>query len=254
MSNNRAGHAASIVVHRIRQNWRWSKAHSWAHLIEEHDLNPLVRGRRAIRKSWWRLTQRDQKTRASARCSWSACSGPAPTCWRTAWTSCRSSTSTTKATPRRSTTIASARCRRSKPGRQGRRQVRAVQAAVRFASHAGDCSTHFGARARAIWAYRSVDGRVRSAVAKFGDFEPARAARLRGRRRAAAVEHLADRGTVHRERRFRPEFRPRRISRRNWAPRCSGTCATRCISSWGCTSEPIPCSSTTMSSWPSPSG
>ena len=28
---------------------------------------------------------------------------------------------------------------------------------------------HFGARARAIWAYRNVDGRVRSAVAKFGD-------------------------------------------------------------------------------------
>ena len=58
MSSNRAGHAASIVVHRIRQNWRWSQAHSWAHLIEEHDLNPLVRGRRAIRKTWWRLTQR----------------------------------------------------------------------------------------------------------------------------------------------------------------------------------------------------
>ena len=28
---------------------------------------------------------------------------------------------------------------------------------------------YFGPRARAIWAYRSVDGRVRSAVAKFGD-------------------------------------------------------------------------------------
>jgi hypothetical protein len=62
MSSNRAGHAASILVHKIRQNWRWSKAHSWTHLIEEHDLNPLVRGRRAIRKTWWRLAQRDQRT------------------------------------------------------------------------------------------------------------------------------------------------------------------------------------------------
>ena len=66
MSNNRAGHAASIILHRIRQNWRWSKAHSWAHLIEEHDLNPLVRGRRAIRKTWWRLAQRDHKAPPAA--------------------------------------------------------------------------------------------------------------------------------------------------------------------------------------------
>ncbi len=72
------------------------------------------------------------------RCSWWAFSGPAPTCWRTAWTSCRSSKSTTKATPRPSTTISFARCRRSNSlVRQSSAQVRPVQAAVRHAPDPG---------------------------------------------------------------------------------------------------------------------
>jgi hypothetical protein len=168
MSNNRAGHAASIVVHRIRQNWRWSKAHSWAHLIEEHDLNPLVRGRRAIRKTWWRLAQRDQKT------------PPAPLFL---------------VGVQRSGTNLLAHGLDELPEFQVYNEgntkafenyrIRALpaierlvaQGSARFVLFKPLCDSHrtpellahFGSRARAIWAYRSVDGRVRSAVAKFGD-------------------------------------------------------------------------------------
>jgi hypothetical protein len=169
MSSNRAGHAASIVVHRIRQNWRWSKAHSWSHLIEEHDLNPLVRGRRAIRKSWWRLTQRDRKATL-----------PAPLFL---------------VGVQRSGTNLLAHGLDELPEfhvyNEGNtkafdnyriRALPTIEALVgksgaKFVLFKPLCDSHrtvemldyFGARARAIWAYRSVDGRVRSAVAKFGD-------------------------------------------------------------------------------------
>ena len=169
MSSNRAGHAASIVVHRIRQNWRWSKAHSWAHLIEEHDLNPLVRGRRAIRKTWWRLTQRDRKE-----------TSPAPLFL---------------VGVQRSGTNLLAHGLDELPEfrvyNEGNtkafdnyriRALPTIEALVgksgaKFVLFKPLCDSHrtvemldyFGTRARAIWAYRSVDGRVRSAVAKFGD-------------------------------------------------------------------------------------
>jgi hypothetical protein len=169
MSNDRAGHAATIILHRIRQNWRWSKAHSWAHLIEEHDLNPLVRGRRAIRKSWWRLTQRDRKP-----------TSPAPLFL---------------VGVQRSGTNLLAHGLDELPEfhvyNEGNtkafdnyrlRALPTIEALVgksgaRFVLFKPLCDSHrtvemldyFGARARAIWAYRSVDGRVRSAVAKFGD-------------------------------------------------------------------------------------
>jgi hypothetical protein len=169
MSNNRAGHAAKIIVLRIRQNWRWSKAHSWTHLIEEHDLNPLVRGRRALRKSWWRLTQRDQKAAA-----------PAPLFL---------------VGVQRSGTNLLAHGLDELPEFQvynegntrafDNYRIRALptikalveKGGAKFVLFKPLCDSHrtvemldyFGPPARAIWAYRSVDGRVRSAVAKFGD-------------------------------------------------------------------------------------
>ena len=168
MSNDRAGHAASIILHRIRQNWRWSKAHSWAHLVEEHDLNPLVRGRRAIRKTWWRLAQRDQKA------------PPAPLFL---------------VGVQRSGTNLLAHGLDELPEFQVYNEgntkafenyrIRALpaieklvgQGSARFVLFKPLCDSdrtpemlgHFGTRARAIWAYRNVDGRVRSAIAKFGD-------------------------------------------------------------------------------------
>jgi hypothetical protein len=169
MSSNGAGHTASILVHRIRQNWRWSKAHSWAHLIEEHDLNPLVRGRRAIRKSWWRLVQRDRTAAA-----------PAPLFL---------------VGVQRSGTNLLAHGLDELPEFQvynegntkafDNYRIRALPTIEALVGKSGTkfvlfkplCDSHrtvemleyFGTRARAIWAYRSVDGRVRSAVAKFGD-------------------------------------------------------------------------------------
>lgn len=168
MSSNRAGHAASIILHRIQQNWRWSKAHRWAHLIEEHDLNPLVRGRRAIRKTWWRLAQREHEA------------PPAPLFL---------------VGVQRSGTNLLAHGLDELPEFQVYNEgstkafenyrIRALPTIERLVAHGSarfvlfkplcdshrtpELLEHFGTRARAIWAYRNVDGRVRSAVAKFGD-------------------------------------------------------------------------------------
>ena len=169
MSNHRAGHAAKIIVHRIRQNWRWSKAHSWAHLIEEHDLNPLVRGRRAIRKSWWRLTQRDQKA-----------TSPAPLFLVGVQ---RSGTNLLAHGLDELPEFQVYNEGNTKAFENYRlRALPTIEALVgtssaRFVLFKPLCDSHrtvemldyFGTRGRAIWAYRSVDGRVRSAVAKFGD-------------------------------------------------------------------------------------
>jgi hypothetical protein len=167
MSNDRAGHAASII-HRIRQNWRWSKAHSWAHLIEEHDLNPLVRGRRAIRKTWWRLALRGPKAPSAPLFLVGV---------------------------QRSGTNLLAHGLDELPEfhvyNEGNTKafenyrIRALTTIERLVGQGGakfvlfkplcdshrtpEMLEHFGTRARAIWAYRDVDGRARSAVAKFGD-------------------------------------------------------------------------------------
>jgi hypothetical protein len=168
MSNHRAGHAARRLLHKFRQNWRWRKAHRRAHLIEEHDLNPLVRGRRAIRKTWWRLTHRAGQT------------SPAPLFL---------------VGVQRSGTNLLAHGLDELPEfevyNEGNRKafqnfcirplptIEALvgQSRARFVLFKPLCDSHrtpelldyFGTRARAIWAYRNVDGRVRSAVAKFGD-------------------------------------------------------------------------------------
>lgn len=165
---NRAQNAARTILHRIRQNWRWSKAHSWSNLIEEHDLNPLVRGRRAIRKTWWRLAQRGEKA------------PPAPLFL---------------VGVQRSGTNLLAHGLDELPEfhvyNEGNTKafenyrIRALptierlvgKSRARFVLFKPLCDSqrtpellaHFGPRARAIWAYRNVDGRVRSAIAKFGD-------------------------------------------------------------------------------------
>ena len=168
MSSNRAGHAASKIIHKLRQNWRWSKAHRWAHLIEEHDLDPLVRARRAVRKTWWRMVHRAERIL------------PAPLFL---------------VGVQRSGTNLLAHSLDELPEFQVYNEgntkafdhfrIRALstieklvgQSRARFVLFKPLCDSHrtpellehFGTRARAIWAYRNVDGRVRSAVAKFGD-------------------------------------------------------------------------------------
>jgi hypothetical protein len=168
MSSNRAGRAARNILHRIRQNWRWSKAHSWAHLIEEHDLHPLVRARRAIRKTWWRLAQRAGEAR------------PAPLFLVGV------QRSGTNLLAHSLDELPEFRVYNEGNSRAfDNYRIRALPAIQRLAEQADakyvlfkplcdshrtpELLAHFGARARAIWAYRNVDGRVRSAVAKFGD-------------------------------------------------------------------------------------
>jgi hypothetical protein len=42
------------AIARIRRNWYWGRTHGWADLVEEHDLNPFVRVPREVRKWRWR--------------------------------------------------------------------------------------------------------------------------------------------------------------------------------------------------------
>ena len=166
--SNRAQNAASIILHRIRQNWRWSKAHSWSNLIEEHDLNPLVRGRRAIRKTCWRLAQRGAKMT------------PAPLFLVGVQ---RSGTNLLAHgldelpefhvyNEGNTTAFENYRIRALPTIERlvGKSRARFVLFKPLCDSHrTPELLAHFGPRARAVWAYRNVDGRVRSAIAKFGD-------------------------------------------------------------------------------------
>jgi Sulfotransferase domain len=177
MTGGHEGHAGSTLIRKLRQNWlilklrqnwRWSKSHSWAHLIEEHDLNPLVRGQRAIRKMRWRLMHRDRKE----------CAAPV-----------------FLVGVGRSGTNLLAHSLDEMPEFQvyNEGNTRAFdnfrirplpdieplirQSRAKFVLFKPLCESHrtpelldyFGQQARAIWAYRNVDGRVRSTVAKFGD-------------------------------------------------------------------------------------
>ena len=168
MSIKSLGRSGKTIVHKLRQNWRWSKSHSWAHLIEEHDLNPLVRGRRAIRNVWWRLAQRNR-------------SAPAAPIFLVG--------------VQRSGTNMLAYGMAEMPEFQVYNEgntkafdnyhllplpaigALVKQSRARFVLFKPLCDSHrtpelldyFGPSARAVWAYRNVDGRVRSAVAKFGD-------------------------------------------------------------------------------------
>jgi Sulfotransferase domain len=165
---NQARHAGNVFLRKFRQNWRWSKAHRWTHLIEEHDVNPLVRGQRALRKAWWRWIRRDRQTPAAPVFLFGV---------------------------QRSGTNMLAHGLDEIPEFQvynegntkafhdfQLRPLRTVESLIQQSqaklvlfkplcdSHrAPELLDRFGPKARAIWAYREVDGRVRSAVAKFSD-------------------------------------------------------------------------------------
>jgi sulfotransferase family protein len=168
MAINHPGPAVGILIRKLQQNWRWSKAHRWAHLIEEHDLNPMIRGKRAVRKAWWRLVHR-------------AAIVPAVPVFLVG--------------VQRSGTNLLAHGLDEMPEFQvfnegnGKafdeyhlRPLPTIEQLIRQSgakfvlfkplcdSHrTPEMLAHFAPQARAIWAYRNVDGRVRSAVAKFGE-------------------------------------------------------------------------------------
>jgi len=165
---NHARPVGNALVRKFRQNWRWGKAHRWTHLIEEHDVNPMVRGQRALRKAWWRLTRPDKHS---------------------------SATPVFLVGVQRSGTNMLAHGLDEMPEFQVYNEGNTkafddfrlrpapviesliAQSRARYVLFKPLCDSHrtpelleqFGPKARAIWAYRGVDGRVRSAVAKFGD-------------------------------------------------------------------------------------
>ena len=168
MAINHAGPVVGTLVRKLQQNWRWSKAQRWAHLIEEHDLNPMIRGKRAMRKAWWRLVHRATKL-------------PAAPIFLVGVQ--RSGTNLLahgldempefQVFNEGNTKAFDAYHLRSLPtvGQLVR------QSGAKFVLFKPLCDSHrtpellahFAPQARAIWAYRNVDGRVRSAVAKFGE-------------------------------------------------------------------------------------
>ena len=168
MAINHPGPAVSTFVCKLQQNWRWSKAQRWAHLIEEHDLNPVIRGKRAMRKAWWRLVHRATRL-------------PAAPIFLVGVQ--RSGTNLLahgldempefQVFNEGNTKAFDEYRLRSLPTVE--QLVR--QSGAKFALFKPLCDSHrtpellahFAPRARAIWAYRNVDGRVRSAVAKFGE-------------------------------------------------------------------------------------
>ncbi len=50
-------HGVERGVAVLIRNWYWGRSQGWAELLEEHDLNPLVRIPRDLRKLMWRLTE-----------------------------------------------------------------------------------------------------------------------------------------------------------------------------------------------------
>lgn len=160
--------AGSGFVRKVRQNWRWGRTHGWADLVEEHDADPAVRARRALRKIRWRLTAGHGD------------GDPSPVFLFGAQ---RSGTNMIvhgldEAPEFR---VYNEGNRRAFDNFR-LRPLPTIEALIdrsraRYVLFKPLCDSHraeeildrFGPRARAIWAYREVDGRVRSALAKFGD-------------------------------------------------------------------------------------
>jgi hypothetical protein len=172
----------NTLVHKLRQNWYWVKTRGWADVIEEHDIDPLVRGRRAFRKARWRWLDRDRPARAIPVFLVGAQ---------------RSGTNMLAHALDEAPELQVFNEGNAKAFRNFRiRSFRTIESLIERSpaaivlfkplcdSHkARDLLVRFSP-ARVIWAYREVDGRVRSAVAKFGD------SNLRALGAYAAGEHL----------------------------------------------------------------
>jgi hypothetical protein len=168
MATSLPGQALSTLVLKIRQNWRWSKTHRWAHLIEEHDLNPVVRARRAIRKGLWRLVHSNARTPAAPvfivgvqRSGTNLLAHGLDEMAEFQVYNEGNSKAFSKYHFRPLSVI--------EPLVRQSRAKFVVFKPLCDSHRTPELLDHFQPNARAIWAYRNVDGRVRSAVAKFGD-------------------------------------------------------------------------------------
>jgi len=168
MSTKQDRHLGSVLLRKLRQNWRWAKAHRLSHLIEEHDANPLLRAQRAVRKAWWRWTRPGRRTKA------------APVFLVGVQ---RSGTNMLAHGLDGVPEFETYNEGNTKAFRNYQlRPLETIDSLIRKSSaefvlfkplcdshRTPELLEHFGPRARAIWAYREVDGRVRSAIAKFRD-------------------------------------------------------------------------------------
>jgi hypothetical protein len=155
------------LVEKVRQNWRWGRTHGWADLIEEHDLNPLVRARRGVRKATWHAS-RARRTSATPVFLVGAQ---------------RSGTNMIAHGLDEAPEFRVYNEGNAKAFRNFRlRSLSEIESLIErsraeFVLFKPLCDTHrtaellerFRPRARVIWAFRDMDGRVRSALAKFGD-------------------------------------------------------------------------------------
>ncbi|MGH2704211.1 MAG: hypothetical protein ACRDJ4_03710 [Actinomycetota bacterium] len=155
---------------RALRHWRWGRSHGFGRLIEEDELNPATRVGRAVRKWWWRRGHPIEP-------------GSAMPVWLVGVQ--RSGTNMIvrgfEASPEFE--VHNENDRRAFDGFRLRSDE--VVAAIlrssrhRFVLFKPLCDSHrvdhlldelpVATPGRALWAYRGVDGRVRSALAKFGD-------------------------------------------------------------------------------------
>jgi hypothetical protein len=159
---------AGALAKKLRQNWYWGWTHGWKDLIEEHDLNPWVRGRRALRRSAWRWVTRNRHT------------PPTPVFLVGVQ---RSGTNMMAHGLDEAPEFEVYNEGNVKAFRDFRlHRLSIIESLVErsradFVLFKPLCDSHrvtklldhFHPQARAIWAYRDVEGRVRSALAKFGD-------------------------------------------------------------------------------------
>ena len=160
----------SRITRRVRRHLRWGRTEGFSRLVEEDELNPVTRVRVAAAKWDWRRTHpqagrarhaglprrtaavgdqharpwsrhrarvRGPQRERSSRRSTTSCSAMTPSCVASSWQASTSTCSSSRSATRIVSTTCSTRSTRRRRG-------------------------------RAIWAYRDVDGRVRSAVSKFG--------------------------------------------------------------------------------------
>jgi hypothetical protein len=164
----RREHAGGRLVRKVRQNWHWGRTHGWRDLIEEHDVNPFVRARRAVRKGRYRWTTRDHHEQAKPIFLLGAQ---------------RSGTNMMAHGLDEAPEFQVYNEGHTKAFENFRlRPLPTIEQLVKHSrakfvlfkplcdSHrAPELLDHFRPSGRVIWAYRDVDRRVRSALAKFGD-------------------------------------------------------------------------------------
>jgi hypothetical protein len=157
------------VAEKARRNWHWGRTHGWANLLEEHDLDPRVRLPRAVRDLRWSL--RSSVPHGSARALFLVGAQRSGTNMIAHGLDQAPEVAVYNEGNRRAFTD----FRLRDPAVVDRLVHRSRRPFVLFKPL---CDTHRtaelldrgrpGPQARAIWAFRDVEGRVRSHVMKFG--------------------------------------------------------------------------------------